>query len=263
MLAVLPSAVAAVAAARTAHAPILLHCAQGVSRSAAVAAGVLVSLERLDSDAAMAAVVAACPRASNGFTRQLALWSAMGANLDATHPAYRAHRAAVAGGRVLAGGEVGALATVGDTSSSSAAHPPTAVYRCRACRRIVATSANAVPVDGGGGGGGVWGPTFRGKQRGRAPTISGPPPPTTLPLGSDGSSLYVEPLAWMADALAGGAVSGKLNCPACAARLGAFDWAGGQTVGGGWMTPCFRLHLARLDAEGGSGGVGVRTPRLT
>ena len=261
----LPSAVAAVAAARADHASTLLHCVQGVSRSVAVAAGVLMSLEGLDVDAAMTAVVAACPRAAPTFNRQLALWSDMGGTLDASHPAYRAHRASMAGGRVLAGGEVGTLAPVGDASATaSSPHPPAAVYRCRACRRIVATSSNAVPVDGGGGGGGgMWGPTFRGKSRGRAPSTSAPPPPTSLPLGSDGSSLYVEPLAWMADALRDGAVSGKLNCPACSARLGAFDWAGGQTVGGGWMTPCFRLHLARLDAEGGGGGVAVRTPRVT
>lgn len=102
------------------------------------------------------------------------------------------------------------------------------------------------------------------------------PPP--LPLGSDGSSLFVEPLKWMLDALSleepsgggggggkpgkgdggdegGGEASktppptkGKLHCPGCSSRLGSFSWAGSQSATGAWIVPAFQLHLSRLDA---------------
>jgi dual specificity phosphatase 12 len=42
---------------------------------------------------------------------------------------------------------------------------------------------------------------------------------------SEGSSLFVEPMAWMSDAVVG-AVQGKLYCPGCSARLGSFNWSG-------------------------------------
>ena len=102
-----------------------------------------------------------------------------------------------------------------------------------------------------------------------------PPPP--LPLGSDGSSLFVEPLKWMLDALSledpggggggkrgkgdGGVggdegeasktpppTKGKLHCPGCSSRLGSFSWAGSQSATGAWIVPAFQLHLSRLDA---------------
>ena len=103
-----------------------------------------------------------------------------------------------------------------------------------------------------------------------------------LPLGSDGSSLFVEPLKWMLDALSlesgggggkkgnGGSGSGaggdgdgdevgeasktppptkgKLHCPGCSSRLGSFSWAGSQSATGAWVVPAFQLHLCRLDA---------------
>ena len=47
---------AAIAAARAGGGKVLLHCANGVSRSAAVAAAALVALEGLDPSSAWAAV---------------------------------------------------------------------------------------------------------------------------------------------------------------------------------------------------------------
>lgn len=272
LLAALPPAVAALAAARAAASRLLIHCAAGTSRSVAVAAGVLMACEGLDAAAATAAVAAAVPGGApnDGFASQLALWGEMGCALDRGHPRYRAHVAGMAGDRVLAGGSAGPLPDAGGGTADAAATPPHTVYRCRACRRLVATSDNTVPLDGAADA--AAGARFRGKRRGAATGgVATAPPPTAPPppLGTDGSSLYVEPLAWMADALADGGVAGKLNCPGCAARLGAFDWAGGQTVGGGWVTPCFRLHLSRLDAMTGGGGdaggvaaAAVRAPRL-
>jgi dual specificity phosphatase 12 len=52
---------------------------------------------------------------------------------------------------------------------------------------------------------------------------------------SSGSSLFLEPMAWMAGAVVG-TVQGKLYCPACNARLGSFNWSG---------APRLAMHQAR------------------
>lgn len=47
--------------------------------------------------------------------------------------------------------------------------------------------------------------------------------------GDGGSSLFLEPMQWMASAVVG-ETQGKLYCPSCNARLGSFNWSGK----GGW-----------------------------
>jgi len=256
LLGCLPRVMRFLAAARAVPSPrILLHCAQGESRSVAVAAAALMAGEGLDGDDALAAVAAASPGAdpNPGFRAQLAVWHAMGCAHDASIPEFRAHRAGVAAARVMAGGGARpAEGTLPDAGADGAT-----LYRCRACRRLLASTANAVPVEGAPAGSG-----FRGKAKLGRPGAAkaAPTPARPHPLGSDGSSLFVEPLAWMRESMDG--VSGKLNCPGCAARLGAYDWAGGQTASGAWVTPAFRLHMGRLDAmaaaDAGDGGAAAR-----
>ena len=58
---------------------------------------------------------------------------------------------------------------------------------------------------------------------------------------------------------------GKLACPKCAGRLGAFSWAGEQCGCGCWVTPAFQLHVSRVDIlPGTSAGVATHThvPRV-
>ena len=270
---------------------VLIHCSAGVSRSAAVAAACLMALDSasssspsppaLSADAAVAAVAAAAPGTlpNPGFLNQLRLFAEMGCRLDAkSSPEYRAWRATGAaagrsGDRAAAG--VGAADDSGDAREESAAAkaaeakdrpppPPLTTYRCRACRRLVATSDNAVPATSETGGG--WGPQkmFAGKNwnkakirnRGggggggakRTASASGGSEEreegegeedgeegegeeegeeAPLPLGSDGSSLFVEPLKWMLDALSleSGGGCGKRGS-------GSGDVGGGDTRGG-------------------------------
>ena len=60
-----------------------------------------------------------------------------------------------------------------------------ATYRCRSCRRLLATATNSMILDDSGR------------------------------LGDDGSSLFVEPMRYM-EASVLGTVAGKLYCPQCA-----------------------------------------------
>ena len=56
---------------------------------------------------------------------------------------------------------------------------------------------------------------------------------------SGDSSLFLEPMIWMQEAIVG-AVQGKLYCPNCQARLGSFNWSGEGHVGSSDMG--FWLH---------------------
>ena len=295
LLGALPEATAWVRAARAAGSGgsrVLVHCAAGVSRSAALVAACLLAEGRQPTAAAaLVAVAAAHPGAdpNPGFRAQLALWEeALGSGSAAAGapPACRAWAAARLGEAVAAGDGPGAdLASLlaalpsllppapappGEAAAAAApAAAPLTLYRCRACRRLVATSDNAVPLPDPPPAGGA---TFRGKSgaqrrgggggggsRGGGAAAS---PLLRLPLGSDGSSLFVHPLRWMFEGATDPGptsplpTSGKLACPGCAARLGSFSWAGGQSAAGAWVVPAFQLHLGRLDAMGGCGGGG-------
>ena len=209
-------------------------CAAGVSRSAAVACAVLMAREQLAADAALAAVQAAHPAAApnEGFCTQLQLFGDMRCCLDDEHAPYRRFRVAQ-----LAAAHAAGTARASDASAVLCADPSNVgrdtagTLRCRMCRRLVAAGEHIVAHERGAGAG-----AFDPRKRGKVTHVSGAC-----------SSIFVEPLAWMAPALEDMAVEGKLMCPKCAGRLGGFCWAGAQCSCGAWVVPAFQLHAARVD----------------
>ena len=106
---------------------------------------------------------------------------------------------------------------------------PKLIYRCKKCRRIVASEESIVPHERGKGE-----ECFKWRKR------SEEKEPTQC------SSLFVEPMKWM-QAVQEGHVEEKLQCIGCKARLGSFNWAGMQCNCGAWVNPAFQLHKNRLD----------------
>jgi dual specificity phosphatase 12 len=122
-----------------------------------------------------------------------------------------------------------------DNSQVKAEQNPSILYRCKKCRRIVASQESEVSHSPGEGE-----TRFKGKRR------------STRDLSQterkvDCSSIFVEPMQWM-EAVQEGAVEGKLTCAGCKARLGYFNWAGLQCSCGTWVNPAFRLSKSRMDA---------------
>uniref|UniRef100_A0A2P2N3Z8 Uncharacterized protein MANES_16G038500 n=1 Tax=Rhizophora mucronata TaxID=61149 RepID=A0A2P2N3Z8_RHIMU len=109
---------------------------------------------------------------------------------------------------------------------------PPVIYRCRRCRRIVASEENIVPHERGKGE-----QCFKWKRRNRDPWEKEP---------AECSSIFVEPMKWM-QTVQEGFVGDKLQCVGCNARLGSFNWAGMQCNCGTWVNPAFQLHKNRLD----------------
>lgn len=250
LLGALPRCCAFLAAAEEDGGTALVCCEAGVSRAPAVVAAWLVKREALGVVEALAAVRFARPsaRPNDGFVAQLELWATMGCRLDAWHPAFRAHRLAQLGKRYRDEGHVpeaelfaleddGEVAPVDEAAAAAAA-----AVRCRRCRRLVATSRQLVPHDKGPGAGAFTHHQQRSGSGGAAQ-------------GGECGSVFVEPLRWMGPLLVSGAVEGKLGCPGCDARLGAFNWSGLQCSCGRWVTPGFVLHSRSVDIDAACGPV--------
>ncbi|KAL5708113.1 hypothetical protein ACHQM5_018943 [Ranunculus cassubicifolius] len=104
------------------------------------------------------------------------------------------------------------------------------IYRCKKCRRIVASDEIMVQHEKGAG--------FQWLRR-KSDSLETQKKPLEC------SSIFIEPMKWM-EVVEEGYVGDKLHC-VCKARLGAFNWAGMQCNCGAWVTPAFQLHKNRLD----------------
>ncbi|GAU45840.1 hypothetical protein TSUD_175390 [Trifolium subterraneum] len=106
------------------------------------------------------------------------------------------------------------------------------IYRCKKCRRIVASEENIVSHERGKGESSFkWNKRSSG-ENGKQPV--------------DCTSIFVEPMKWM-QAVQEGEVEDKLMCMGCKARLGYFNWAGMQCSCGAWINPAFQLQKSKLD----------------
>ncbi|CAK9165752.1 unnamed protein product [Ilex paraguariensis] len=111
---------------------------------------------------------------------------------------------------------------------------PQVLYRCKKCRRIVASHEHIVPHKRGEGQ-----KCFKWRKRSNDPLEMEKEPPEC-------SSIFVEPMKWM-QSVEEGCVGDKLQCMGCKARLGSFNWAGMQCNCGAWVNPAFQLHKNRMD----------------
>ena len=204
-----------------------------MANSQAVVASYLMSDEGASLNAALATLPEhASP--NDNFLAQLSILERMGGRLDADSKVFRAFRQnRIARRAMLYGyfdgdgvgdadyGEVGARegaggADAGGTAGACAGAADT-VFRCRTCRRVVATSSNLVEHEAAGG--------------------AGPP-----------CHLYTEALSWMRGELEQGKLEGKLLCVGCGARIGKYSWRGMQCVCKAWVVPAFMIQRAKVDA---------------
>ncbi|XP_031474089.1 uncharacterized protein LOC116246373 [Nymphaea colorata] len=223
---------------------ILVHCFAGVSRSAAVMTAYLMRSEQLSQEDALESLHQSCELVcpNDGFLEQLKMFENMGFKVDRTSPIYKRFRLKLLGeaysrGEKIDGSGFGTDPGLPDQVSSRAdtlTDKPKTAFRCKSCRRVVATQDNVIShTPGEGEACFSWAKRRSGHPFIRADEI-------------ECSSIFIEPLKWM-KAVEDGAMEGKLSCIHCQSRLGYFNWSGIQCSCGSWITPAFQLHKSRID----------------
>ena len=256
---------------------ILVFCNAGVSRSVAVALAYIVwkkakkmmdgkkkengrvedttNEDSIDGsvlvERALRDVREKYPQASpnEGFLEQLELWCNMGCRLVATDETYklfkhsqleriRRERGCVDRGAVDEDPE--------KEMSNGATGSISQYYSCRKCRRILATSKNVLEHEAGTG---IDAFSWRQRRRGND---SGA---TTGASSSSCSSIFVSPITWMMldqteenEPVIFQKNSGKIHCPKCRSKIGAFTWSGERCNCGAFVAPSFHIQKAKLDA---------------
>ena len=259
----------------------LLFSAMGKSRSATIVIAYMISqLHQTPSEAlAQLRTSRAGVEPNPGFMHQLELFHSMQAPSDVdSHPIYqrwlyqRELDAARAAGiapdadKIRFGDEhvdeegmasqivtdqdtqlsaIADLTTI--TPTNAASTKPLLDFKCRKCRRTLASSSFLIPH-----------------------TPSPSPRPSTSP---SCSHLFLEPLSWMREQLEQGLLEGRLECPnaRCKANVGKYAWQGLRCSCGEWVVPAISLARARVDESvvrgkgtaGGTGsgdGAGIRRP---
>ncbi|KAJ6316816.1 hypothetical protein OIU78_019990 [Salix suchowensis] len=225
---------------------VLVHCFAGVSRSAAIITAYLMKTEQLSLEGALESLRQSCESVcpNDGFLEQLKMFEEMGFKVDHANPIYKRFRLKVLGefynrGEKIDSSKFGAdpgVPTQVSSASPDEGKKAIPAYRCKKCRRVVASQENVVDhVPGEGETSFAWS-----KQKSGNPFNKSDE--------SECSSLFVEPLKWMT-AVEEGALEGKLCCAHCEARLGYFNWSGIQCSCGSWITPAFQLHKSRVDVS--------------
>jgi len=202
---------------------VFTHCQFGVSRSATIVVAYLMRRYGLSMDEAISKV--AEKRLINpnpGFLHQLLLYQKMGNKVDKRNPEYREYvlkKIAVSPKNVEIPEEILPEDDFEPKAGESADTDRRSLYRCRKCRRNLFTSDCLLKKH--------------------------EPAQASSTRCSD--SLFICPLRWMLQHIR--QQEGKILCPNCEAKLGAFRWAGEQCGCGVWVTPSFRVQLCKLDCQ--------------
>lgn len=116
------------------------------------------------------------------------------------------------------------------------------VYRCRKCRRILATSANVIEHI-----------PLRGEEKATNMRKKNSLSSSRRNVNDFADScmechIYVEAVSWMREELEKGELEGKLLCIHCDTRLGKYSWRGMQCACSRWVVPAFMLQRSKVDA---------------
>lgn len=196
---------------------VLVHCVFGKSRSASVVIAHIMKKYGITYSEAFDRVKAKrhiiCP--NRGFISQLKLYKKMGYTVDQKSMNYKVHRLIVAADKVqrlrMLPQQFYDVIQLDPGRNQTLAE--TNVFRCLKCRRIIATRLNLI------------------KHQDKGENCS--------------KTYFLEPLAWM-NCIQNS--EGKLPCPKCNVKLGAFSWVEGHQCPCGFnLEPAFYLAPSKVD----------------
>ncbi|CAG9854747.1 unnamed protein product [Phyllotreta striolata] len=196
---------------------VLVHCYFGVSRSATVVIAHIMKKHQLNYYEAFEKVKSKRKIVfpNLGFVYQLKLYKEMAYNIDTNNMQYKIYKLVLASDRVRKAKILpqefhNVIKPDPDVQQTK---PEPTVYRCRQCRRVLATESNRLVHQNG---------------------------------AENCKEIYfVEPIAWMNVTQT---VEGKLKCPKCSSKLGSFSWNSGcQCPCGATVAPAFYLTPSKVD----------------
>lgn len=213
---------------------VLVHCYYGVSRSVAVVIAFLMKKYCMSFDEAYKKLKEKREEAGPnvGFEHQLRLFETLKYTVDVTNLQYRMFRLRITADQVLKVKIVPQSChdVVKPDPGVSVVKPSSRVYRCKKCRRVVASVGNLLPH--------LKNEKLSWKDSRWSSNY------TMLNLCTE--TLFIEPLKWIDSVLQ--SESGKILCPKCRAKLGSFNWImGSQCSCGAQVAPSFYLIPSKVD----------------
>ncbi|EAT34447.1 AAEL013312-PA, partial [Aedes aegypti] len=230
---------------------VLVHCYFGVSRSATIVIAYIMNKYKLSYDAALQRVKSKrrFVMPNPGFINQLKLFSIMNYRIDPQNEKYKLFRLKLAADNVRKAKRlpVNCMDVVKPDPAVTQETPEPIVYRCRKCRRVIATKSNLLthkqkPPDGSAPTGSEdatavpaadtteakisskEGPSmcYVTEQMRRSSITSDLSQRSSEKDGVCSKIYFTEPLAWMTDIFHN--TQGRLYCPKCTVKLGSFNW---------------------------------------
>ncbi|KAM9897551.1 hypothetical protein OXX79_006816 [Metschnikowia pulcherrima] len=226
---------------------ILIHCAQGQSRSVTVVIAYLMYKYGLSVDQATHAVRRKVSGAqpNDGFVEQLNIFKEMNCEVDTDSKPYKSFLVANSLRLDPSGGQLrqqGLWNSAGRDSRSSAEGCKDGYnLRCKRCRTVLATEADIETHEAPG------------SDSRQSQFIKTAPNSRRIISAVDASKtcshyFVEEPMAWMGSELEKQDMEGKLCCPKCDAKVGGYSWKGSRCSCGKWMIPALHLQTAKVDS---------------
>lgn len=225
---------------------ILIHCAQGKSRSVAVIIGYLMAKYNLTYSQALHAVTrkVADAEPNSGFVEQLKLFEQMKCKVDDRSTEYRQFLVANSlkqdpSGSLLPHIEVFSSKKT-DNDEIKADSPENYVLRCKRCRRTLASESDLEVHEPPGA------------DSRQSKFIKNAPNSRRIISVTEAASVcshyfMAEPVEWMRTELEKEELEGKFACPKCEVKVGGYSWKGSRCSCGKWMIPALHLQTAKVD----------------
>ncbi|XP_013099070.1 dual specificity protein phosphatase MPK-4 [Stomoxys calcitrans] len=254
---------------------VLVHCYFGVSRSSSAVIAYVMKKYRMDYSSAYDLVKSKrrFVQPNAGFVAQLKLWHRMGCSIDTQYQKYKTYRLRLAGDQVRKAKILPPNFNdlIKPDPAITQENPEPIVYRCRKCRRVLASKSNilqhlpknVLPEKGTDGSNGN---TTSANNQTSDQTPTGGSPRLLeqiaeqirkVSLGSPGEGqksditycqniLFVEPIAWMQHIANN--TQGRLHCPKCDQKLGNYSWINGcQCPCGEEISPAFYMIPSKVE----------------
>lgn len=226
---------------------VLVHCFRGKSRSATIVTAFIMQKYNLSFEQALARVKAKreCVNPHQGFLAQLKLYESMDYHLDPSNVQFKMFKLRLASERmrkakILFRDSLENVLDEDPGERGSARGQYSQLYKCKKCRRTLATSHNVIPHVIGES------PDWAdGKWSLPAEEVFEGASDIGLELCSQ--SVFINPIRWMQSEIKQN-LSGRLYCPNCQTKVGQYTWIKGCQCSSckAVLIPAFQLDVTEI-----------------